>query len=714
MFKNKCRQNNKQIMKKLILIYVLLLTIFAGQPLLAQQENINEIIMGRILADLKSPLKVIDKAAEKNFVKLQSDGSWKDIDYTDKTITKWQPGDHLVRVQQLIQAYIEKKSRYYGDEKMFAGITNAFRFWYEADPKSSNWWHNEIATPQALGELLIMMRYGNKKLDAGLQAKLIERMKRGDVETKTGANKTDIALHYFYRALLTNDKHLLDKSVTELFYPVQLVYQKEGLQYDYAYLQHGLQLQISSYGAVFITGVIKLANYVRDTPYAMSPQKLEMFSKYYRESYLKAIRGSYIDFNVEGRGVSRPDILKKYGERNRLETAKLIDPAHTDEWNAAIARTDSTQRPDYKIAAYHKQYWTGDYTLHLRPAYSFNVRMVSTRTKRSEAGNKENLLGRYLSDGATNIQLRGPEYYNIMPVWEWDKIPGVTSRDYVTDRPLTKFWGEDGHNAFAGGVSDGFYGVSAYVLNYDSLEAKKSWFFFDNEIVCLGAGIKSNTAQNITTTVNQSWLNGPVFHSANDLQAEKGKTFEVNEKDQSWFLHDGLGYYFPEGGNISLSTQRQKGNWYQINNSFSKDEVSGDVFKLWINHGTKPEAEKYVYFVLPGIKSASEMNKYHPAGIQILANTANLQAIYHQPLDMLQAVFYQPGTVILPTMEIKADKACVLMVKHVNGKKVLSVADPLQSEKKITVHIKEKKTGKDVPFVFDLPQNELAGSTINL
>ena len=701
-------------MKKLILIYILLLSVSAYQPIFAQGSNINGVIMDRILADLKSPLRVIDRAAEKSFVKLQDDGSWKDIDYSDKTITKWEPADHLLRVQQLIQAYIEKKSRYYSDEKMFAGITKAFEFWYNADPKSSNWWHNEIATPQALGELLIMMRYGNKPLDAALQAKLIERMKRGNVEKQAGANKTDIALHYFYRALLTNDKPLLDKSVSELFYPVQLVYQKEGLQYDYAYLQHGPQLQISSYGAVFITGVLKLANYVRETPYAMSAQKLELFSKYYRDSFLKAIRGSYMDFNAEGRGVSRPNILRKYGEKTRLEVAKMIDPAQADDWNAAIARTDSTQSPGYKILPYHKQYWTGDYTLHLRPSYSFNVRTVSTRTKRSEAGNKENLLGRYLSDGATNIQLRGPEYYNIMPVWEWDKIPGVTSRDYTVDRPITTFWGEGGHNTFSGGVSDGVYGASAYALNYDSLEAKKSWFFFDHEIVCLGAGIKSNTAQSITTTVNQSWLNGPVLNSANETKVGKGKTLEINEKGQNWLLHDGVGYYFPQGGNISLSTQRQKGNWYQINNTFSKDEVSGDVFKLWINHGAKPVAEKYAYIVLPGIKSRSEIKKYNPATIQILANTASLQATYHKSLDMLQAVFYQAGTVVLPTMEVKADKACVLMVKNIKGKTVVSVADPLQIEKTITIRIKDTKTGKEVPFVFNLPQNELAGSTINL
>jgi chondroitin AC lyase len=700
-------------MKKLNIIYVLLLLIFAFQPTFAQTANTNEVIRGRILADLKKPLRGIDKAAERNLSTQQPDGSWKGLDYRDTAITNWPPNKHLLNLETIIQAYIEKNSRYYGDDQVFDHISKGFKYWYSSDPKSSNWWHNEIATPQALGEMLILMRYGNKQLDAVLQAKLIERMKRGDVEAKTGANKTDIALHYFYRALLTDDKPLLDKSVAELFYPVQLVYQKEGLQHDYAYLQHGPQLQISSYGAVFITGVLKLANYVRDTPYAMSAQKLELFSKYYRDSYLKAIRGSYMDFNVEGRGISRPDILSKNGEKGRLEVAKKIDPAHADDWNAAIARTDRAKNPDYKIIPYHKQYWTGDYTLHLRPAYSFNVRMVSSRTKRSEAGNKENLLGRYLSDGATNIQLRGPEYYNIMPVWEWDKIPGVTSRDYKVDRPLTKFWGEDGSNNFAGGVSDGVYGASAYALNYDSLEAKKAWFFFDHEVVCLGAGINSTTPENITTTLNQSWLNGPVLGIAG-RKTDQGQTRVIKEKTGGWLLHDGIGYYFPAGGDITLSTNRQKGNWYRINNSHSKVEVSGDVFKLWLNHGSKPVNARYAYVVLPGMSNQEEMKAYNGTALKIISNTSDLQAVYHQALNMAQVVFYTPGTITIPGMEIKTDKPCLLLVRNVNGKPVISVADPLQKEKMVTLNIKDLKTGKISKVNVDFPQQEFAGATVQI
>ena len=699
-------------MKKLLIAFLFTLSIIYWPGTVhAQQTKVTQMIMDRITNDLKRPVKSVDNAAALNSKTMQPDGSWKNIPYQDKEITKWQPNKHLVNLESMIQAYINKESRYFADEKLFEQISHAFQYWYQVDPKSNNWWHNEIATPQALGEMLIMMRNGKKQLDARLEQQLIERMKRGDLAKQTGANKTDVALHYFYRGLLTDNAELLRFSTTQLFEPIALVHGKEGLQYDYSYLQHGPQLQISSYGAVFITGVLKLANYVRGTEYALSDAKLAMFSNYYRYSYLKAIRGAYMDFNVEGRGVSRPDILNKDTERNRLLVAQLLDFKNTNDWSAAIARTDGKADASYKIVPEHKQFWNGDYVQHSRSGYSFNVRMVSTRTKRSESGNKENLLGRYLSDGATNIQLRGPEYYNIMPVWEWDKIPGVTSRDYAVDRPTTVFWGEPGHNDFAGGVSDSTYGASGYVLDFDSLQAKKAWFFFDKEIVCLGAGISSNTAEPITTTINQCWLNGKVLTADNKSMA-KGKVVSFNSKDQHWLLHDGVGYYFPQASELTLSTEDQKGDWYHINNSFSKQEVSGSVFKLWLNHGAKPTNASYAYVVLPGVSKTSDLKSFKVSDLQIVANTEKIQAVYHQSLDMAQLIFYQAGTVTLDGIAISTDKPCALLVKQVHGNQVWSVADPLQTAKEINLQVKNLKSGKVKDIKVALPQKEFAGSTV--
>jgi len=700
--------NTKQIVR-IVMFFFMMVPFMA----FSKAPSVYEVIMDRVREDLIKPVLATNKAANKAFETLQKDGSWKEVNYEDQSITNWAPNDHLANQQAVILSYITEGSIFYQNAVVYEGIVNTFNYWVSKDPKSGNWWHNEIGAPQLIGESLILMRFGKKKLPADLEQSLIKMMERGDPYAKTGANKTDIALHFFYRSLLTKDKALIESAVEQLFYPIKLVNGEEGLQYDNSYLQHGPQLQISSYGHVFIIGVLKLSKYVKDTPYALSAEKVQLFSNYFRNSYLKVIRGQYIDFNVEGRGVSRKNILEKKSEKYRIRSAKDLDPANAKEWGAAIARTEGSQAPSYQVKPSNTFYWKADYMTHIRPAYSFNVRIASTRTKRSEAGNKENLLGTYLSDGATNIQVNGPEYFNIMPVWEWDKIPGVTSRDNATDKEMTKFWGEDGSNEFAGGVSDKTYGASAYHLNYDSVSAKKAWFFFDKEIVCLGTDISSKAPENVTTTLDQNWLTGKVESAGGNIDANTDNKSLFNDDQSNWVLHNGVGYYFPSGGNVNISTAKQQGNWYQINNNFPKDEVSGSVFKLWFNHGAKPVNANYSYVVLPAT-TKKDIESFKPSTVNIIANTSGIQAVYHSGLKIAQVVFYEAGTLNLPSLSVTVDKPCILMVTDLGGAKMtVSVADPLQKQSGLNVDFKDLVSGKAKQLLLNFPQKEFAGSSVS-
>ncbi|MCU7549252.1 polysaccharide lyase 8 family protein [Chitinophagaceae bacterium LB-8] len=699
--------------KKLFFLVILLCFNCTITNLSYAQSYHYDTIMNRVRQNIMSQSAQQDSSARFILNSIQPDGSWGDIDYNDKSAVKWKPGDHLLNLRMLITSYITGSDL--KDEQLYKTIQNAFTFWYEKDPQSNNWWHNEIAMPQSLGELLILMRYAKKQLPASLEDSLIRRMKRGDPYKQTGANKTDVALHYFYRALLNRDSLLLKEAVVQLFYPIVFVHLREGLQYDGSYLQHGPQLQISSYGSVFLTGAITVASYVRGTPYALSQSKLELLSNYYRNTYLRAIRGSFIDFNVEGRGISRKNILSKYTENKRLELMALIDPQHFMEWQLAALRTEGVKPPDYKVTAYHRHFWCADYTMHLRPAYSFNIRMVSSRTKRCEMGNQENLLGRYLSDGATNLQRRGAEYDNIMPLWEWDKVPGVTNRDYTSDRPMSITWGEVGNSVFSGGVSDGIYGVSGYQLNYDSVTAKKAWFLFDKEIVCLGAGINSEAQESVTTTVNQCWINGNVLTSGKKRSVSKNEVLHLNKENKAWVLHDSIGYFFPKGSNIAISKANQTGSWYQINRVYTDQKLTGDVFKLWINHGVKPVNASYAYIILPGVQSAKEMMDFNDQLIKVIANNDSVQAVLHANLKMMQVVFYKPCTVHADSFSITVDKPCIMMVKNMDAtSKNIFIADPSQKEQDITIHLVNLKTNGQKSIKMNLPENEMAGSTISI
>lgn len=645
---------------------------------------------------------------------IQKDGSWSDIEYGSKDITKWKPSVHLDRVKAFAQAYISEGGFYNNKDAVKNAIISALRFWYVQNPKSNNWWHNEIASPQALGEIMILMQYSAQPFPAGLQDSIMQRMKQGDVFAKTGANKLDIALHMIYRACITKDKSLMDTAVQQAFQPIVFT-TAEGIQYDYSYLQHGPQLQISSYGLVFLSGEYKVASWVQGTSYALSGEQLKILNHYFLNSFLTAIRGRYIDFNTEGRGISRKDILDKKGlavngkNNSLLEMAKAVSSENTEVINTAIERISEQKSPGFSLRPVHNYFWKADYTQHMRSAYTFNVRMVSNRTKRTESGNNENLLGKFLPDGSTNIQRSGKEYFNIMPVWEWDKIPGITARDFNADQQTVVQWGENGSTSFVGGVSDSLYGVSCYDMDYDSVKAKKAWFFFDKEVICLGAGISSITSEEIVTTMNQCWLTGKVKFFADGKETTVKKDYSAN--NINWVWHDSVGYFFYKPVNVSVTAQKQKGSWKRINASQPKEEVEGDVFKLWLNHGTKPTDSSYAYSVIPGV-GLNEMNRMSSLTIKIINNNSKIQAVYHKELDMLQVVFYEAGEISLNDFKLNTREACTVLIKQMSSKQpFIWVADPLQKLKKVNMGIQLAGSKRIQEIVCDLPLGNFAGSS---
>ena len=687
--------------------------IFLLLPFHLYAQNDFSVVRKNIIENLQEG--VSDAAVLKQVVSYLpqqlADGSWKDIDYKDVSITQWKPSAHLERLQSFAIAASKTGNIYLGNTGLESDIVKGLRYWYSQDPQSKNWWHNEIATPQALGEIMLLSQ---NFLPKGLQDSLVHRMTRGNPYEKTGANKLDEAIHYLYRACITQNALLMDSAVQQAFQPISFT-TEEGLQYDYSYMQHGQQLQISSYGLVFLTGEYKVASWVHGTSYALSGEKAKILGTYFTQTFLKTIRGKYSDFNTEGRGISRPGILDKSklaGTKNShslIDLAKEVNPDDAAMLDSAAMRLKGAKLSDYGVSPLHTQFWKGDYTLHVRPKYSFNVRAVSTRTKRTETGNKENLLGKFLADGSTNIQKSGPEYINIMPIWEWDKIPGVTSRDFKEDQKMTVQWGESGSTNFTGGVSDGVYGCSVYDMDYNDVHAKKAYFFFDDEVVCLGAGINSNSAENITTTLNQSWLMSGAKISLNRKIKDVGK--EQNVANPDWVWQENIGYFFLQPSDVNVSAGTQSGNWALINASRSKQQITGNVFKLWVNHGVKPTDGSYAYMVVPGI-NVEGMNLYNKQNIKVIENSNSIQAVKNEKLQMMQIVFHKAGTINDNGVLISADKPCVLLLKNIENKNVsLYVADPSQKLSEVTINIKTKMMNVEKKVTCNLPKGNFAGSS---
>ena len=264
-----------------------------------------------------------------------------------------------------------------------------------------------------------------------------------------------------------------------------------------------------------------------------------------------------------------------------------------------------------------------------------------------------------------------------------------------------------------GGASDGLYGASAYHMNDYSTTARKGWFFFDDEIVCLGAGIRSTLQLPINTTLNQTWLNGPVTRSdgAAAVTVPAGGDYTYPDKTR-WIHHNQVGYYFPAETQVRLSTQAQSGSWKSVNTTQSADVITREVFKLWLDHGSTPANATYAYVVVPG-KTAAEMAAYNPGYLSILANTPAVQAVRHSQLRMWQVIFYEAGRFEAEGIRLTADKPCVLLLKETDQATVTVVAaDPTQQAASLTIGFGSAALPGGQELTLTLPQGPLAGSSV--
>lgn len=624
---------------------------------------------------------------------LQADGSWADIPYGSTAQTSWAPISHLDRLKKLALAYTLSTSSYAGSSELRAKIGAALSCWHSKDPRSTNWFMQQIGCPQRVGVILILMRAGAAPLPDGLESKMTQRMKdvggRPDQSGSpgTGANKIDIATHWIYRACLTKDTADLAFGAQQVYYPIELTTAAEGLQHDLSIMQHGPQLYTGGYGSSFAGSVVSIAVYLRGTPYAMSGEKLELLTRFIRESYMRIIRGKYFLYNVLGRGLARPNALNQASLVGLFGKAKFLDPANAALYDSAVMRLTEARHGGYGLARQHTHFFRADYTLYTSPEYTFDVRMVSNRTCRNENGNGENLKGYFLADGATAIAVDGDEYVDIFPAWDWTKIPGVTAPQ-KTAIPQPAQWGTYGSSVFAGGVTDSVYGASAYALNDQSYSintaAKKAWFFLGKEIVCLGAGIQSSAAEPVSTTVNQCLLKGAVTASFGGTETAPPAGGSYAYSSAGWIHHNKVGYIFPQGGSLKLETKNQSGDWSAINAAYS-GSVTKSVFMLRIAHGAKPSGGSYAYVVLPNVEVGG-VRSYGMSSVEILANTDSVQAVRHKALDMVQAVFYRAATLAADGLTLHADKACAVMLKSAAAASVkVHVADPSQSAATLTL-----------------------------
>ncbi|WP_158530542.1 polysaccharide lyase 8 family protein [Algoriphagus yeomjeoni] len=706
-------------MKRLANYLFLFFLLAHVQSLQAQQDSDFEIVQQNIFTQYQQATSAADlnNLANKVQKEIQADGSWKDINYADNSLSSWEPDVHIKRIGLMAKAYSRKDNKFYLSASTHQRILNAIRYWVELkpEPTSKNWWWLSISVPKEIGQLLIAMRTVEPGVPEDLEKKLISWMSKTASITKSpgrdGSNLTDIAQHMIMEAALTKDAALIKRAVDATAATIKIS-PGDGIQRDMSFHAHGPENYMHGYGREYLSGIRNVATYIQGTRFSFTPDQIALISDFTRNGFLQVIRGRYVDFSVIGRGIARNNATRV--NVGIVKQIREIDiNRHQEEYDQAIARIEGKADPSEGISPKHIYYWRSDYTVHHRPEFMVGLNIASSRSVRTESGNGENLTGHFLTEGATFIAVEGNEYHNIFPNWEWNKIPGTTTPEVSPLKKRRNWVANRGNSDFVGGVSDGLNGISVYQMSDYNTKANKSWFFFDDKVICLGSGISANRQESITTTLNQSWLKGPVLLSQNgdfeEFKSEKADKL----KNIKWIYHDQVGYYFPENQSVMLFADNQPGAWSEINSNSSSKIIEKDVFKLWIDHGKNPKEASYAYILLPGVENAQELTNKNISSVVILQNSPEVQAVQDKKNGLLGVVFYKKGKFYWENNRLETSQPVLVQLENTEGKTwKVTLSEPTQ---KLTgaLEIKLQLEGIEKIITFELPEGDMAGSSVS-
>ena len=433
----------------------------------------------------------------------------------------------------------------------------------------------------------------------------------------------------------------------------------------------------------------------------MSPEKVAILEGYLLDGEQWMSRGDRMDYSACGREITRRGAGNASGYARACRDLLTLNPPRPKELEAFALRIGEPPLKQTQPLVGNRAYWRVDYVAHHRPGYLVSVRMTSKRLLQTEVVNEENLLGKHLSDGLTYLYRDGDEYYDIFPVWDWQKLPGTTVAQ--DGNPKTR-GGARGETDFAGGVSDGMDGLAAMDFKRGPLSARKSWLMVDEGFLAVGAGITSSGDAPVVTTLNQCLLRSDVTWE-DAAGRHTAKTADQDLKAVRWLHNDQTGYLFLEPTDVHLKAGEQQGNWYLISHAQRKDEVAKAVFSAWIDHGVKPQNASYAYLVLPGasVDELAKLADQPPA--KLVVNGPEAQVLSSGKLVAVAA--YQAGAVDTPLGKMMVDRPCLVMARATAEGLAVSVADPAHGTDPITVTIDALK------HTFELPGDLRAGETVS-
>ncbi len=645
-------------------------------------------------------------------------------------------------LQRMAVAATHKYSSLKGNPELIAdieyGCDKFFKFYFGEgiDWFGTHVWQHIIGFHKTMGQTIVLLydvlpyekvKYYSEQLYSQLRPDYVLFSGTNSYDTGFGAALYGAVLGYDY--LITN---LQDKLCQDLIYKHNFG-EGDGYYEDYSYIFHKSVPYAGSYGISGYNYFNIVFTMLKDTPFLSDTTEI---SKYISEisinSYMPRLVYDAMPLIFMGRATTSNNQEVAAGSSTlakMCETGYLLsEPYRTEllsrcKWIALNSKTnywkqmtdngyiwrvvnDASVIPEAPEEE-SKTYRYESRILHRKENFTAGISMYNKWLIRFETLNGQNSKGWLINSGAHWIWDKDYNHYTdgFMLTADMKRVPGVTAENKEMPKlnSLTSAM-QNAENDFANGLTyNSMYSVAGFEPdNYDSnLKARKSYFFFDDELVMIGSGINLNDSQNkVETTVDQRMLkhgdvDGISVNGENlNTDTVDNKTFEGTSYIHLKGREEGsqFGYYFPDKSAVNIDKRtttnlRKDVDWSTYTDESTQTETLGTIY---FDHGLNPQNASYKYVILPG-KTEEETQAYSKnPDIEILATTDSYHAVKEPTLNVTGLVNFDNSTASAGGITVDKKGISILKLTDTSGEFIIN--DPTNSVGKVNVTLETGAT----------------------
>lgn len=621
----------------------------------------------------------------------------------------------------------------FGMEWLYANMYNTSRPRYNSRGQT---FRREIGTPMILTKLMTLMYDDLSDTQISNYIVVFDHCSPDPLKwqqgTSTGANRSNMAQNVAIRGIIGKNPAKISQGINAMATVLRYVESGDGFYADGSFLMHNNTAYMGNYGRGLLRDATMVAYLLSGTDWEIPEENMGNLYRWVYDGYDIMIHDSQIFDDPRGRAVAYVGrnnhtlaeeligiivqlALAESPEKEKLQGIAK-DMLSKSEWynttvglpfvawgNEILNNTSIVSRGDLLI---YKQYNQMDFTAAHRSNYAVGISMHSSRVTNYEAINNSNLRGWHQGDGWT--QIIDPDFYDTEDNYQWSTIDSYRLPGTTVNKNTAYSMNKSDRSWVGGTDVKNLYGVTGMDLHPkgQTLEARKSWFVFDDEIVFLGSGIHSRDNKAVETIVenkmlndngtNATYING---NSENTALSSTEKTLnDISSMHIAGITSGGdRGYYFPSSADLIMKREARSGKAIDINKEeaiASNEPMRTKNFAaMWFDHGTNPVNATYEYVVLPGMSRAETDSYAQNPDISILVNNENVHAVSENGLHITAANFWADSRVIADT--IFSDKKAAIMMQEDAGVLEISVSDPTQQNTG-QIHVAIRRQGLDV------------------